>query len=89
MTKSSVRKAAPRNTHRKTTRKIGVAKAHSSGRKTSSKVAARKRAVHIARPPLALRNSLTMGKCQSRCAPSPRRVWLRRASFMCTLSKLY
>jgi hypothetical protein len=42
MTKSSVRKAAPRNTHRKTTRKVGVRKAHSGDRKTTSKVATEK-----------------------------------------------
>ena len=44
MTKSSVRKAAPkrRNTHRKTTRKVGAGKAHSGNRKTASKVAAEK-----------------------------------------------
>jgi hypothetical protein len=42
MTKSSVRKAAPRNTHRNTTRKIGARKAHSGDRKTTSKVATEK-----------------------------------------------
>ena len=43
MTKSSVRKAAPgRNTHRKTTRKVGARKAHSGDRKTPSKVATEK-----------------------------------------------
>ena len=93
MTKSSTRKAAAektRGTHRKAARKVGAAKAHSKARKTASKVAAeREHAVHIARPPLASRNSLTMPKCQSRCAPSPRTAWLRRGSFMRTLSKLY
>ena len=42
MTKSSVRKAAARNTHRNTTRKIGARKAHSGDRKTTSKVATEK-----------------------------------------------
>ncbi len=42
MTKSSIRKAAPRNTHRKTTRKVGARKAHSGDRKTASKVATEK-----------------------------------------------
>ena len=42
MTKSSVRKAAARNTHRKTARKVGTGKAHGSNRKTASKVAAEK-----------------------------------------------
>ena len=42
MTKSSVRKAAPRDTHRKTTRKVGATKARSGDRKTPSKVAAEK-----------------------------------------------
>ena len=41
-TKSSVRKAAARNTHRKTTRKIGARKAHSGDRKTTSKVTTEK-----------------------------------------------
>ena len=42
MTKSSVRKAAASNTHRKTTHKIGARKAHSGDRKTTSKVATEK-----------------------------------------------
>ena len=42
MTKSSVRKAAPRNTHRKTTRKVGARKAHSGDRKMASKAVAEK-----------------------------------------------
>ena len=42
MTKSSVRKAAPRNTHRKNARKVRAGKAHSGDRKTASKVAAEK-----------------------------------------------
>ena len=75
MTKSSTRKAAPektRGTRRKTARKVGAGKVHSKARRTRSKVAAER--ARGARPPLALRNSLTMGKCQSRCAPSPRRA---------------
>ena len=45
MTKSSVRKAAAekaRSTYRKTTRKVGAGKAHTSGRKTASKAVAEK-----------------------------------------------
>jgi hypothetical protein len=42
MTKSSVRKAAARNTHRKTVRKVGAGKAHRGNRKTASTVLAEK-----------------------------------------------
>ena len=69
MTKSSAHKAAAektRGTHRKTARKVGAGKAHSKDRKTSCpKPSPRRRAVHIARPPLNSRNSLAMRKCQS------------------------
>jgi hypothetical protein len=49
MTKSSVRKAAAkkaRSTYRKTTRKVGAGKAHSSGRKTASAVAEKERGTY-------------------------------------------
>jgi hypothetical protein len=68
MTKSSTRKAAAekmRGTRRKTARKVGAGKAHKTDRKTASKAVAESVRVHIARPPLDLRNSLTMRKCQS------------------------
>ena len=74
MTKSSAGKAAAkkaRGTHRKTARKVGAGKAHGEIARQLPKSSPRKRAAHIARPPLNSRNSLPIRKCQSRCALWP------------------
>ena len=98
MTTSSARKAAAAKkasgtyrkiARRKTARKVGAGKAHSRGRKTASKVVAEKARGTYRKTAAQFKEFAYDAKCQSRCALSPRRAYLRRVSFMCTLSKLY
>ena len=92
MTKSSVRKAAAENArskYRKITRKVGTGKAQSSERKTASKAVAKRARGTYRKSAARFEEFAYDAQMPELIAPSPRRAWLIRASFMCTLSKLY
>ena len=100
MTKSSAPKATKktRGAHRKTARKVGAGNAHSNDRKMAPKAVTQKRAQscrresahYISQNRRSIRSTRSdCANAKSRSALSPKRASLRRASFMCTLSKLY